>query len=309
MTGLSQISKPYKANSLIDKMILQKNVLLDHFIDLFSSTSFLKLKFGIESEFYIRAPSKSDTAFDIKKVSELCSNVTLFDKVVPEKGFCQYEYTTKPTYDIADLINSRSIIENQILNNVATDTSVDFSPRPFDNDCANAMQISFSVFNNHENYIFSNRRFVTDLASFLVARMDDLMIFSNSSDNDFARYNIQYNRQIHKNGKFVAPTVKSWGFDNRSCAIRVARSSNEESRIEIRLPSNNCQIELFFCVLLYLISEFLKSTQPIEVSDPIYGNAFDKNYKLPMIIGSQEDALKKLFDNDDLLQLFVDKVT
>lgn len=304
MTGLNQTSNFVDKKSLIDKMILQSSALLDHFIEDFCSKSFLSLNFGIESEFYLDSSIKDAESF-IQDARHNCSKIDLFSDITPEKGNLQFEYVTFPTRDVAKLIESKSLIDNCI-HNSASFKIVDFSARPYQFDCTSSLQLSFSVFDKEENYIFSNKKFTSDLTSFLTNRIDDLMIFSNSCDEDFSRYDIDFNRKIHKDGKFVAPTVRSWGFDNRSCAIRVVRSDNDSSRVEIRLPSNNCQFELLCCVLYCLLTEFLQRIGQFTNVAPIYGNAFDEDYNLPKLLSSQEQAIDRLFKNEDLLRCFLE---
>ena len=306
MTGLSQISNFVDKKSLIDKMILQSSTLLDHFVLGFHSRSYLSLSFGIESEFYLD-PSIKDADSFIEQARYNCSNIDLFSDIICEKGNLQFEYLTSPTRDIAKLIKARSLIDNSI-RNLAGYQDIDFSARPYQSDCPSSLQLSFSIFDKDKNYIFSNKQFTCDLTSFLINRLDDLMIFANSCDEDFSRYDINFNRKIHQNGKFVAPTVKSWGFDNRSCAIRVVRSDNDSSRIEIRLPSNNCQLELLCCVLYHLLIEFLQSSDKLTDVNPIFGNAFDASYDLEKLPLTQHDAVAQLFRNKSLLQAFLEKL-
>ncbi len=307
MTGSSQISNFDNNKALIDEMILQKNLLLDHFVDSFANTSNLQLKFGFECEFYLKSDQVEHSVAVANQVANSCVEyVALFNEITAERGYSQYEFTTKPSGNIADQIQACNEIKKYIASSLNDLVIVDFSAKPYPDDCANALQLNFSIFNDDKNLIFTDKDLAQNLASFLVSKIDDLMIFANAVDDDFLRYDIDYNRQIHQSGKFVAPTVKCWGFDNRSCAIRIVRADKDSARIEIRLPSNNCQLELFSCVLLFTLSQFFKSDiDSNDLIEPIYGNAFDEKYNLPTIFSSQNLAIARLFKSRDLLQAFI----
>ena len=90
-----------------------------------------------------------------------------------------------------------------------------------------------------------------------------------------------------------APTTATWGFENRTCALRVIRSaSGKGTRVENRLVGSDMSPHLAFAASLaaglYGIENKLEPTSPIE------GNAYDPNpeaVQLPLTLEAATDRL------------------
>ena len=73
---------------------------------------------------------------------------------------------------------------------------------------------------------------------------------------------------------YWAPTAASWGFDNRTCAIRVVGSSPKSTRVEYRVTSADANPYLVLAAAL--ASGLAGIEQKLEPTAPSRGNAYDE---------------------------------
>lgn len=288
MIGLSPISnKGHKKGEVLSVFKDNNDLILFESLKAFREISDLQIQFGFEIEFYVRS-SNGDLAKDfvdsfLDLISQRCSKFDLFDEVEEERGELQFEIKTKTTSSVKPLITQSDLILQEIEKCCSElDLKMILGARPFEDDCGNAFQVNFSI--------SDDAKIIDGIADFLTNNLDPLLVFANDSDEDFARYDLNYNKSIFKQGKFVAPTAKNFGYDNRSCAIRIVRP-----RIEIRIASNNLNKELFLSAVILLITEFLSYENYQQKSQAIYGNAFDEKY----------DQLNFPSNYDESLDIFV----
>jgi glutamine synthetase len=97
---------------------------------------------------------------------------------------------------------------------------------------------------------------------------------------------------------FFAPVNVSWGIENRSCAVRVVRSSRPEScRIECRRPGADANPYLALAVLVASAARGIRTgAQPPA---PVEGDASERA-DLPPLPGSLESALLAFEVDSDL---------
>ncbi len=83
---------------------------------------------------------------------------------------------------------------------------------------------------------------------------------------------------------FMTPRTLSWGYNNRSTALRIPSSTlNPQSRhIEHRLPSPHASLEKCTGTILSAINEGIQ--QQIPAPPPVYGNANDAQYGLIKLV-------------------------
>jgi glutamine synthetase len=98
--------------------------------------------------------------------------------------------------------------------------------------------------------------------------------------------------QIHKHYSINY----SWGFNNRTCAIRIPQSTfiaPSNTRIEHRVCSPVANMNLAIASILYSLSFGI--TNNLTAAQPIYGDAFDPQYmhlkRFPIFL--QEALLQK----------------
>ncbi len=97
---------------------------------------------------------------------------------------------------------------------------------------------------------------------------------------------------------YWAPTVSNWGYDNRTCALRVISGSPKSQRIEYRIPGADSNPYLAFAAAiasgLYGIKNNLKP------SSPTIGNAYTQKYDDHLRIPSSLGEATQLFEQSDV---------
>ncbi len=272
----------------------------------FAKISNLKIQFGFEIEFYLQSKEHGENinaavvASFLKLATEKCSGIDLFDKIELERGAFQCEIKTKPSFDVENLLGQLQLILSEVENCCKTlNLVVIYDPRPFVDDCGSAFQVNFSLIDGKDN-VLSDSGLSGKVAGFVASHFDELLVFCNEKNEDFARYDSNYNRSIFKKGKFVAPTSKSWGYDNRTCAVRVLNYGQfpENSRIEFRVASNNCDKRLLLSSIILLLCEFFSLDGNLQCKEAVYGNSFDDKYVQDNFPMNCERALESFFEGE-----------
>ena len=115
--------------------------------------------------------------------------------------------------------------------------------------------------------------------------MPELLVMSASNVNSFVRLQPGY----------WAPTAATWGFDNRTCALRVIRGSKTAQRIEYRITGADANPYLAFAAAL--ASGLYGITHQLELTAPIKGNSYaqkhDQSMRLPRTLGEATDKFEK----------------
>jgi glutamine synthetase len=87
-----------------------------------------------------------------------------------------------------------------------------------------------------------------------------------------------------------APTTKTWGYDNRTVALRIPSGSIDSTRIEHRMCGADTNPYLATTVLLAGVPEGILNK--IEPPTPIDGNAYEQDQ--PSVADNQRDALRNM---------------
>ena len=78
---------------------------------------------------------------------------------------------------------------------------------------------------------------------------------------------------------FSAPINVQWGYDNRSCGLRVPISDGQNRRVENRLPGADANP--YLAIAASLVAGYIGMTQQIEPSAMVEGNAYNWARTLP----------------------------
>ena len=98
---------------------------------------------------------------------------------------------------------------------------------------------------------------------------------------------------------YFAPTNVSWGFENRSAAVRAIRSKRPElSRIECRRPGADANPYLALAALVISAADGMR--RKAKPPAPVEGDAYSRS-DLAMLPGSLEAALLA-FESDEVLR-------
>lgn len=224
------------------------------------------LTFGCEVEFYL----SENCSYD-----ELALILPEY-RFIKERGKNQIEYHIGPDKDPKRIItavkNSIKIIRSELQRIGA---SADFSPKPVETDFGNALQIQFT--SNSDIFQASIDRICSSFCQY--AKRTFLAYAGNISD--YSRFNKD----------FMTPTHIGYGYNNRSCLIRIC--GDQLKRIEVRAPSPICDLYVVFCTILQQI--VIASSETGANYQKIYGIASDAQYGLEPIPSSLEEA-ELLFD-------------
>ncbi|MBN8828837.1 MAG: hypothetical protein J0H68_09035 [Sphingobacteriia bacterium] len=221
---------------------------------LISSLGYFKEKvtFGAELEFYSLKP------LELENLNLFLRSFDKNIKVVKEDGENQFEIIFPPFNDALNLANLIDKVKNNL-------TDITFSAKPFINQPSSGLHFNFSFpnkdfFENNFKYIIQG----------LIKYLKESLVYFCPSDNDYTRFTNK--ADLH------SPKNISWGFNNRSTAIRVPPPNEncDVKRIEHRISSPNANPYLAISVILYA-AKFGIDEQLLP-PEPTYGIASNEQY-------------------------------
>jgi len=95
-----------------------------------------------------------------------------------------------------------------------------------------------------------------------------------------------------------APINVRWGHDNRTCGIRVPKSTPESRRVENRVPG--VDVNPYLAMAATLACGYLGMMERLPASDPMSNSAWDLDYELPR---HMEDAISRMRDCEPLARI------
>lgn len=88
---------------------------------------------------------------------------------------------------------------------------------------------------------------------------------------------------------YSAPINLRWGYDNRSCGLRIPESGDEDRRIENRLPGADANP--YLAIAASLAAGYLGLKEKVEPSALLTGNAYEKDRTLPRTLDGALEAM------------------
>ncbi len=98
-----------------------------------------------------------------------------------------------------------------------------------------------------------------------------------------------------------APINLSWGYDNRTCGLRVPHSDPEARRVENRLAG--VDVNPYLAMAVSLACGYLGMKQSLQPTAPTSGSAYEQPHQLPRHL---DDAIERLKTCQPLSDLFGD---
>ncbi|MEY2342666.1 glutamine synthetase family protein [Acidithiobacillus sp. IBUN Pt1247-S3] len=95
-----------------------------------------------------------------------------------------------------------------------------------------------------------------------------------------------------------APINLQWGYDNRTCGLRVPYSDAANTRVENRVPGADANP--YLAIAASLACGYLGMIEGLEATPPYRGSAYDLSYALPRELSH---AVKLMENNPDLQRL------
>lgn len=283
-------------NNSLKELQKNKKAFLSHLLREFHDQN-LQIKIGIELEFYLQDQNNFVNQNQVLEFIErlkpeiIRNNIDLL-QIEPEQGQGQIEIKTIPYLDVIKLCEDIEKIK-EITQTLNPDLQINFASVPNQKDCGNSTQINFSLIKNNQYLFAKDEKTESDYLLWSIAGILEntkkIMIAFAPNEEDFQRFEINFNRNLHKIKKYPSPTNISWGYDNRSALVRIPRTQKmEERRLEYRLGGSTADIYMMCaCFLSAILDGIEKKKYPIK---EIYGNAFDEQYSYLESLPSFDNA-------------------
>jgi len=286
---------------MLENFYLNKYKILEktyqNFLKILSKNSnSLHIKIGCELEFFLLDKNNNKIS-DNKIIDEFCKTI----QGKREQGEGQVEIITNFTANLLNLAKEIENIKNKIhyfanqINCVAC-----FDSKPFFDDCGSALQFNISLHDDKNFNIFDDN-LIEYCASGLLDSSHFMMLILAPKIQDYHRFDLDLNRKLFRQKKYTAPVNLSFGADNRSCAVRVCKSTESLNfkRLEYRIASADADIYLSLSAILNALAFGLSEKKNNYTT--IYGNAFDDIYKLEKILKNIEEAQIYFYQKDNFI--------
>ncbi len=159
-----------------------------------------------------------------------------------------------------------------------------FMAKPMETEPGSAMHIHQSILDADGRNIFSQADGSASPAfSHYIAGLQN---YGPQVTSMFAPYVNSYRRLAPD---MSAPTNLRWGYDNRTCGIRIPNSGPDARRIENRVPG--VDVNPYLAIAATLACGYLGMLEPRQPSEPVTTSAWNMEHELPRHL---EDAIALL---------------
>ncbi len=218
------------------------------------------------------------------------------DTTISENGPGQYEINLNHVPD-ALAAADHAVLMKRVIKGVARrdGMAATFMAKPYGNKSGSGMHVHFSILDKQGRNIFAGKNAKGSPALHyalggLLAAMAESMAVLAPNANSYRRLQ----------AGSAAPTKITWGYDNRSTALRVPESDIAATRIEHRVAGADVNPYLALAVILGGALDGLQ--RKIKAPPSVRGNAYDA--KAPALPATWEDALKG-FENSKFIDRFI----
>lgn len=268
---------------------------------------------GVELEFYLQKNNQKleDENLISSFIKKFAGQNPFILAIEKEQGAGQIEIKTIAESNISNLCRDIiSMKQSAVLLAQQLGLEANFLAQAFLDDCGSALQINLNFINkqNHNLFAQQENQQESQILSYSIGGLlqlaNQIMIFLAPNKTDYLRYDLELNFCLFKKKKYTAPVNLSWGYDNRSAAIRIPASKiGQERRLELRLAASNADIYLVIISTLLAIKYGIENH--ISAPAALYGNAFDEKYNLPVLIKDYQNAYDQFFHSaNPLLKFF-----
>lgn len=268
----------------------------------------LYFKIGAELEFYIKSNDKlSIDSEEIQRIIQILQTKYDYLKIESfeeEDGLNQFEVQFETTKNSIELSRKISDFRN-IMQKIC---DVDFRAKPYIDDAGSSLHFHISIYYNDVNLFSKDNPRDEEEYYYLPLYWSISGMLKNmlSAMRIFAPTKNCYERYLYpKNQKYIHnPTGVCWGFNNRTCAIRIPKKPTEDPdncRIEHRVCSSMSNPYLDLIAIFYSMQDGIANK--LECPEPVFGNAFDvlHDYLIPLPKSIEEADI--LFENGMFFKL------
>jgi glutamine synthetase len=232
--------------------------------------------------FSIDAVNDFDPFF--QELSTFCEAANLgVETLIHEVGAGQMEinFSHGDALDLADrvFLFKRAVRETAYRHKIFAT----FMAKPMENEPGSAMHIHQSIVDiqSGEN-IFSNAD--GSASQLFFSHIAGMQKYLPQAMPMFAPYVNSYRRLSRHT---AAPINVRWGYDNRSCGIRIPNSGPAARRLENRVPG--VDVNPYLAMAATLACGYLGMVEKLQPSEPMSDSAYSLDYELPR---SLEDAVE-----------------
>ena len=245
--------------------------------------------------FSIDAMNDYDEVFDIMYDWCEIQGIAL-DTLIHEMGPAQMEINLDhgDPLDLADQVFLFKRIAREVA--IRHNMYATFMAKPMQGQPGSAMHLHQSIINKESGLnIFADAK-TGESTDIFFSHIAGLQTYLPACMAFLAPYVNSYRRLSRFSS---APINLEWGFDNRTCGLRVPESNAIGRRIENRLPGVDVNPYLAFAASLG--AGLIGMQQGLKPSAPLSGSAYDKAANLPHHL---DDAVAELLDCKPLAELF-----
>lgn len=191
------------------------------------------------------------------------------DTAISENGPGQYEINLRHVPD-ALMAADHAVLMKRLVRGVARKHGMDvaFMAKPYGDKDGNGMHTHFSVIDKKKRNIFAGK--TEEGTPALRHAIGGILDTMRDSTAVFAP-NLNSYRRFQPGSH--APTRVSWGYDNRTAAVRVPQSDRAGTRIEHRVPGADANPYLMLAAILAGAWHGLQ--EEIDPPEPSDGNVYD----------------------------------
>jgi glutamine synthetase len=231
----------------------------------------------------------------LEEIHRACEVQNLpFDGVVKESAPSQYEINMRHV-DSPVLAARQILMMKRVIKGIAAKHQMvaTFMPKPFEDEAGNGLHVHCSVLDHGGRNIFDDGgpggtpELLHAIAGCLWYMPDSFAVFA-PSFNAFRRFQ----KGSH------APTAPSWGYENRTVAVRVPTGEGSARRFEHRVAGADANPYLAFAVILAAALDGIE--QRLTPPEPVVGDGYQQQpgRRLPIYM---QDALA-LFARSDFIR-------
>jgi glutamine synthetase len=207
----------------------------------------------------------------LKEIRESCEVQNLpFDGIVKESAPSQYEINMQHI-DNPVLAADQIQMIKRVIKGVAAKHGMiaSFMAKPFEHEAGNGMHVHCSVLDEQNGNIFDDGTDKgTELLRHAVAGCMQYL------PESMAVYAPNFNSYRRFQPGAHAPTSATWGYDNRTVAVRIPAGKPAARRLELRVAGADANPYLVYAVLLSGMIEGI--AQQSDPGDPIQGDGYEQ---------------------------------
>ena len=311
MSYFNQDGSPYPGDS--------RNVLVD-IVQKFTAKKCTPV-LGIELEFYIANPEAPDEAltnplngaekvqdgvlsiddiYDYSKfLDEICQcceiNDIALEAISSESGRGQFELCLKHTDDILKLADELIFLKN-IIRFISRKNgfAATFMAKPFPHRPGNGLHVHFSLLDQNKNNIFDNG--TSKGSDEMLSCVGGLIANMRQSTLVFAPHLNSF-RRLSPNQH--APINLTWGYENRTAAIRIPGGKQSNRRIEHRVAGADTNIYLVLAAILGAALDGLKNCT--EAPKPVSGDCSNDHIEKESVLPTTWFEAISYFEDGNLI--------